>query len=205
MPDALELTLALRYLRARQASRFASFMSLASMIGIAIGVCALITILSVMNGFEAELRGRLLGLQTEASVAARSGGLSDWMQLRDRVLELPEIVGAAPSVSVEGMANADGRLVPVLIEGIDPELERSISSLDESMVSGRLDALASDDFGVILGRYLALDLGVEAGDDIVVLVPRPTAAGVQPELVRLRVVGVFNAGVPEYDGGVGWM
>lgn len=205
MPKPLEFSIALRYLRARQASRFASFMSIASMIGIAIGVCALITILSVMNGFESELRTRLLGLQAEVSVRGSDGALTDWQSLRERVLEDGDVVAVSPTVTAEGMANVQGRLVPVLIEGIEPQLERTVSALDESMVDGDIADLTAGSDGIVLGRFLALDLAVTVGDDVVLLLPQPSAQGVRPVLFRMRVVGVFSAGVPEYDSGVGWV
>lgn len=175
------------------------------MIGIAIGVCALITILSVMNGFESELRSRLLDLQAEGSVAAREGQLEGWQSLRERVQNLPNVVGVSPGASAEGMANVDGRLVPILIEGIDPELESAVSEVDASVIRGRLTDLAPGVNGIVLGRYLSLDLGVDIGESVVVLIPQPSAGRVVPKLARVSVVGIFDAGVPDYDSGVGWM
>ncbi|MEL7023677.1 MAG: lipoprotein-releasing ABC transporter permease subunit [Pseudomonadota bacterium] len=205
MPTALELSLAMRYLRARQASRFASFMSVASMIGIAIGVCALITILSVMNGFESELRSRLLDLQAEGSVASANGPLQDWQAVRDRVLDVPGVVAVSPGAGAEGMANVDGRLVPILIEGIGPELESQVSAVAGSLIRGSLSELQAGQNGIVLGRYLALELGVNVGDSVVVLIPQSNSGRVTPELSKVRVVGMFDAGVPDYDSGVGWM
>lgn len=175
------------------------------MIGIAIGVCALITILSVMNGFESELRTRLLGLQAEVSVRSYDGALLDWQSLRQQVLEDRDVVAVSPTVTAEGMANVQGRLVPVLIEGIEPQLERTVSALDESMVDGDIADLTAGSDGIVLGRFLALELAVTVGDDVVLLLPQPSPQGVRPMLFRMRVVGVFSAGVPEYDSGVGWV
>ncbi len=197
--------IALRYLRARQSTRFASFISAASLLGVSIGVAALITILSVMNGFENELRDRLLGMQAQATVTGPDGRLLDWAAARDVALSNARVSAASPQVSVEGMANVNGRLIPLLAEGLAPELEQGVSNIASTIISGSLAELRPGSDNIILGRYLALDLGVSDGDSIVLLVPEATSTGVIPRLRRLTVVGRFDSGVPEYDAGVGYL
>ncbi|MEM7610894.1 MAG: lipoprotein-releasing ABC transporter permease subunit [Pseudomonadota bacterium] len=201
----VELMIALRYLRARQSARFASFISFASLLGVAIGVAALITILSVMNGFEAELRERLLGMQSQATISAQDGRLDDWPSVREAVLQDSRVRGAAPVVTMEGMANVGGRLLPVLAEGLDPSVDSEVSRIASAMIAGSLEDLLPGARRIVIGRFLALDLGVGVGDDLVLLVPRPVATGVEPALHRLTVSGLFDSGVPEYDSGVAYL
>ena len=200
-----ELMIALRYLRARQSARFASFISAASMLGVAIGVAALITILSVMNGFENELRARLLGMQSHATLTAAEGDIGDWRALRQRVLAVAGVEHAMPAVEIEAMANVDGRLVPVFAEGIAPDLEGAHGGIAASLTSGRLTDLAAGSGNVVLGRYLALELGVVPGDDVTLLLPIATPNGIVPRLRRLTVSGLFDSGVPEYDAGAAYL
>ena len=206
MLSAVELMLALRYLRARQSTRFASFISIASLFGIALGVTALITILSVMNGFERELRDRLLDLQAELTLTAdASAGMPDWRERREEALERASVLAVTPYVGVEAMARAGGRLVPILVEGIDPQLEEAAAGIADSLRQGTLSSLRAGRRQIVLGRFLALDLGVGVGDAIVLLVPRLQDGTVRPRLVQFAVAGIFDGGVPEYDAGVGWV
>jgi lipoprotein-releasing system permease protein len=198
----VEFGIAARYLRARSSTRFASFITGASTLGVAIGVAALITILSVMNGFEAELRDRLLGMQAQATISAADGPLTDWQTLVGRLQGAEGVTGAAPVVSLEGMANVDGRLVPVLVEGLAPEYESRVSDIADSIVAGSLDGLQPGSRRIILGRYLSLELGVIPGDELVLLIPRPAGDLVEPLLRRFVVSGIFDSGVPDYDAGL---
>ncbi|MEL6448070.1 MAG: lipoprotein-releasing ABC transporter permease subunit [Pseudomonadota bacterium] len=203
MSRPVELLIALRYLRGRQTSRFASFISAASMLGVAIGVAALITILSVMNGFESELKRRLLDVQAHAVITGEGGRVDDWPRVAATLEQDPRVQAAAPQVTIEGMANAAGQLVPVLAEGIVPEaLEEE---LGDNIVVGSLDALEAGAGRIVLGRYLALDLGVAPGDDIVLLVPRNEAGDIRPTLTRFAVVALFESGVPDFDASVAYL
>ncbi len=196
----LELGIGLRYLRARRRTRFASFITLASMLGIAVGVTALIVILSVMNGFETELRERLLGMTAHARLASPDGAaLTDWASLREDVLKQADVTAAAPVTPVEGMIRANGALHPVLIEGIDPELEPSVSRIADNLLRGTLDDLEPGANNIILGRILALKLGVIPGDLVRVLVPVPSGRRLSAELRSFNFVGVFEAGVQDHD------
>lgn len=195
----LELGIGLRYLRARRRTRFASFITLASMLGIAVGVMALIVILSVMNGFENELRQRLLGMTAHARISASEGALEDWGAIRDEVLSLDAVAGAAPVTVIEGMIRNESTLYPVLVEGIDPDLEGSVSDIEKNIVVGSLDSLTSGSGNIILGRILMLRLRVMPGDKIVVLVPAVAGNTIRPELRSFTVSGMFEAGVQEHD------
>ncbi|MEL6868748.1 MAG: lipoprotein-releasing ABC transporter permease subunit [Pseudomonadota bacterium] len=205
MIASVELMIALRYLRARQSTRFASFISFASLLGVAIGVAALITILSVMNGFEQELRSRLLGVQAHASISGVDGVLPDWRARRAQILAAPDVVSVRPAVSVEGMASVDGRLIPLLAEGLDPALEGADSDIAQAVVAGSLQALAPGSRSMIVGALLALDLGVAPGDSITLLIPRANDGVVEPRLVRFRIAGLFDSGVSDYDTGVAYL
>jgi len=199
MKGPLELAIGLRYLRARRRTRFVSFITLASSIGIAIGVAALIVILSVMNGFENELRGRLLSMSAHASVTGADGTLERWPQVLDRVRAEPGVLAAAPYVEFEAMARSRAGLQPLFVTGIDPALETGVSAAASSMVSGRLGRLEAGSFNIVLGRLLAINLGVRVGDEVMLLIPRLTAGEVRPELRRFHVAGVFEAGLQEHD------
>ncbi len=203
MLRAHELFVGLRYLRAKRRTRFVSFITLISLLGIALGVAALIVILSVMNGFEGELRSRLLSMSAHGSVSRPGGPLEDWRALADLVEAAPGVVAAAPVVSMEGMLAAGGDLEAVLVQGIDPAAETRLSGDTINLVEGRLDALTPGDRGIILGRLLAYDVGARLGDGIVLLIPRPVGDGtMEPALERFVMRGVFEAGLQELDEGL---
>jgi lipoprotein-releasing system permease protein len=204
MMDApFELRIGRRYLRST-GNRFLSFISLMSMVGVAIGVAVLIVVLSVMNGFEHELRSRILSLTSHATVTAFGEGLADWPAQRKLALENPRVAGVAPFVEGEALLIADneaGKSGAVTLRGIVPALEGQVSSLAERTVEGSLQSLQPGSFGVLLGAELAKQLGVRKGDAVVVAVARGsvTPAGVLPRLRRFHVVGVFRSGMYELD------
>ncbi len=199
MKGPLELAIGLRYLRARRRTRFVSFITLASSIGIAVGVAALIVILSVMNGFENELRSRLLSMTAHASVTGVDGTLERWPAVLERVAAMPGVQAAAPYVEFEAMARSRAGLQPLFVTGVDPALETGVSAAAASMVSGRLDRLQPGTFNIVLGRLLAINLGVRVGDEVMLLIPRLAEGEVRPELRRFHVAGVFEAGVQDHD------
>ena len=200
MISPVELFVGLRYLRAKRSTRFVSFITGISLAGIALGVAALIVILSVMNGFEGELRNRLLSMTAHGYVSAPAGHISNWAGVRDQMLETDGVVAAAPFVSLEGMVRAGGDLRAVFVHGVLPELEADVSGRTINFVSGDLDVLTPDSRGIVLGRALAFDLGVRVGDGVVLLIPRPDGAGgLEPVLERFVVRGAFEAGVQEHD------
>jgi lipoprotein-releasing system permease protein len=201
MINPVELFVGLRYLRAKRRTRFVSFITLISLLGIALGVAALIVILSVMNGFEGELRARLLSMSAHGTVTAADGPIRDWRPLVDRINEEPGVAAAAPLVQMEGMMQSGGDLYAALIQGVDPGYEQDLSGELVNMIEGDLDVLQPASRSIVLGRILAYDLGVRIGDGIVLLIPRPVGDGtLQPVLERFVLRGVFEAGLQDHDG-----
>ncbi|MCG3145547.1 MAG: Lipoprotein-releasing system transmembrane protein LolE [Gammaproteobacteria bacterium] len=197
----LSVSIGLRYTRAKRRNQFISFISLSSMIGVAVGVLALIIILSVMNGFEKELRARILGMASHASVQAVDGTLQDWRPLLEKLRRQPHVVGAAPYIRTEAMATYGGYVNGVVVQGVDPALEGQVSIIGQKMIEGRLEALEPGRFGVVLGGALARSLRANVGDKVMIISPQPvaTAAGNIPRSKRFTVVGVFEVGAQEYD------
>jgi lipoprotein-releasing system permease protein len=201
MINPVELFVGLRYLRAKRRTRFVSFITLISLIGIALGVAALIVILSVMNGFEGELRGRLLSMSAHGSVTRVGGLTEDWENLVEQVSSEPGVTAAAPFVQMEGMIQAGRELYGVLVHGVDPLYEKPLSGEMINMVEGDLDVLQAGSRSIILGRILAYDLGARIGDGVVLLIPRPVGDGtLEPVLERFVLRGVFEAGLQDHDG-----
>jgi lipoprotein-releasing system permease protein len=200
MFNAPEWFIGLRYLRARKRTRFVSFITMISLAGIALGVAALIVILSVMNGFEGELRERLLSMTAHGYVTGDEGTLQDWPAVRDAALRQPGVVAAAPAIAMEGMIRTDRALNPVLVRGILPDLESGLAGSTVNFIQGGFEVLTSGSRGIVLGRYLALELGVRLGDGVVLLIPRPAGDGtLESVLERFVVLGVFGAGVQDHD------
>jgi len=200
MINPVELFVGLRYLRAKRRTRFVSFITLISLLGIALGVAALIVILSVMNGFEGELRGRLLSMSAHGTVASADGVSSDWETLVDEVVSEPGVSAAAPFVQMEGMIQSGGELFAVLVHGVDPIYEESLSGDMINMIEGDLEVLQPGTRSIILGRILAYDLGARIGDGVVLLIPRPVGDGtLEPVLERFILRGVFEVGLQDHD------
>ncbi len=200
MLNPVELFVGLRYLRAKRRTRFVSFITLISLLGISLGVAALIVILSVMNGFEGELRSRLLSMSAHGSVAAADGTTENWRPLLDQVAAEPRVEAAAPFVQMEGMIQSGRDLVAVLVHGVVPEYERELSGGMINMIEGNFDVLQPGERGIILGRVLAYNLGARIGDSVVLLVPKPVGDGtLQPVLERFVTRGIFEAGLQDHD------
>ncbi|WP_376696011.1 lipoprotein-releasing ABC transporter permease subunit [Wenzhouxiangella sp. EGI_FJ10305] len=200
MYQPLSIYVGLRYLRAKRRNHFISFISLISMGGIALGVMVLITVLSVMNGFEKELRERILGMISHATIEGYERRLSDWESLLEQVREHPSVVGAAPYVEQETLIKGRGT-AGAQVRGIDPDLEPSVSEIDEVMRHDGVTALVPGEWRVMLGSGLASRLGVREGDSVTIFAPeiRATPAGVVPQVRRFEVAGIFEAGVQQYD------
>jgi lipoprotein-releasing system permease protein len=200
MTHTAELFVGLRYLRAKRRTRFVSFITLISLAGIALGVAALIVILSVMNGFEGELRSRLLSMTAHGYVTGNGGNLDGWPEIRDEMLREPGVTAAAPIVQMEGMIRTDRSLNAVLVNGILPEQEALVSGRMMNFIEGGFDDLTADSRSIVLGRFLALELGVRIGDGVVLLIPRPAGDGtLESVLERFVVRGVFEAGLQDHD------
>jgi lipoprotein-releasing system permease protein len=191
----------LRYTRAKRRTQFISFITLTSVLGIALGVTALITVLSVMNGFEAELRERILGMTSHATITGRYGQLDDWQTLEQKLKDYPHVQGTAPFINGQVMINADRRVSGTMLSGILPEYEGKVSEVADKMKTGKLSNLIPGEYGIVLGAELANYLGVITGDKITVISPQinSTPAGVVPRMRRFTVVGTFQVGMYEYD------
>jgi lipoprotein-releasing system permease protein len=203
----IELFIGLRYTRAKRRNHFISFISLTSMIGIALGVTALITVLSVMNGFEEELRTRILGMASHASVGGADGRLQDWRLAAAEVERHPNVIGTAPFVRGETMLANAGRVSGAVVQGILPEAEPRVSEVGSHMKEGRLELLRAGEYNIILGQELAWNLGVRVGDQVTVITPQAqfSPTGVLPRLRRFTLVGIFEVGMYEYDRGIAFI
>ncbi len=197
----LILFIGLRYTRAKRRTRFISFITLTSISGIALGVAALITVLSVMNGFEAELRERILSMTSHASISGWHGKLTDWRRLKPILEEEPDILGWAPFVQGQVMLNAGQRVSGTVLSGIQPELESRVSDVADHMIEGDMSQLKAGEYGIVLGAELASFLGVVPGDKVTLITPQinSTPAGILPRLRRFTVTGLFKVGMYEYD------
>jgi lipoprotein-releasing system permease protein len=200
MLNPVELFVGLRYLRAKRRTRFVSFITLISLAGIALGVAALIVILSVMNGFEGELRNRLLSMSAHGKVTRAEGVIEDWRPLVATVGDEDGVAAVAPFVQLEGMIQTGRELHGVVVHGVDPAFEQALSGAQINMVEGSLDSLKPGSRSIILGRILAFDLRARLGDGVVLLIPRPVGDGtLEPILERFVLRGVFEAGLADHD------
>jgi lipoprotein-releasing system permease protein len=201
MFQPLSVFIGLRYVRSRQHKFFVSLITWVSLAGVSLGVAALIVILSVMNGFEGELRERLLSLNAQAHVTATGVAASDGERaLRERLQRLPGVVGVAPYIELTALAVRLPEMLPVVLRGIDPGLEAGVADVRPLLVEGELGALQPASDAVILGRDIADQLGVRVGDRITLLVPTAAANGTpEPRLREFTVGGVFQAGLEDHD------
>ncbi len=197
----------MRYTRAKRKNHFISFISLTSMIGIALGVAALIVVLSVMNGFQQELRTRILGVASHLQVTGSQNRLEDWQTVVEQVSSQPEVVASAPFVDAQAMLSHGQAVHGVIVRGVLPDLENTVADLGQHMRTGQLTDLKSGDFGIVLGSDLAYSLGVRMGEKVVVMAPQGqfTPTGVVPRLKQFTVVGIFEIGMYEYDAGLALM
>lgn len=196
----LSLFMGLRYLRAKRRNHFISFISMTSMIGLTLGVLAMIVVLSVMNGFQQEMSRRILGLVPHATLTAQQP-LDDWQALAAKVAEHPAVTGVAPYAELEGMLSYRGAMQPVLINGVDPAYEDQVSIIGRSMQSGDLSDLKAGENGVVLGSLTARRFGLRVGDKLTLIVPEvgSVPGGITPRMHRLTVAGIFAVGA-ELDG-----
>lgn len=192
----LALCIGLRYTRSKRGNRFISFISLTSMLGIALGVAVLITVLSVMNGFDEQIHKRFFGMAPQLTVTSFDGRLQNWQPLLKTVQQTPGITGGAPFVGGQGLLSAAGQNLPAIVTGIAPQQESKITQLASSMTHGKLSDLKPGRFGIILGRGLARRLALNIGDKVTVMIPQTTVSpiGIQPRFKRFTLVGIFSAG-----------
>jgi len=197
----LSLFIGFRYTRAKRRNHFVSFITLSSFAGIAIGVWALITVLSVMNGFQSEIRERILGMAAHATISGMNGLLKQWQSMNSIIEQQPHVLGSAPYILREGMLSNGSNVHGALIRGVDPAIEKKVSDVSENMYRGSYDALSDKKYNIILGRYLARSIGAVVGSKVIMVTPSAniTPAGIMPRLKRFTVVGIFEMGHNQYD------
>lgn len=191
----------LRYIHARQHGGFVSFITFSSFIGIAIGVWALITVLSVMNGFQLEIRDRLLSMTAHATISSAYGSMREWKLIQKQIEQHKEVLATAPYILREGMLILDDNVRGVGIRGIDPLQEVKVSQIKDKIISGTYTALHNTRYGILLGKYLARSLGAMVGSKVTLVIPslNVTPVAVSPRMKRFTVVGIFEVGHSQYD------
>ena len=196
-----ELFIALRYTRTKRRNHFISFISLISMLGMALGVCALIVVLSVMNGFQKEIRTRILGIAPHLQVNAESNDLVDWQPTLQVIKSHPQVVAAAPFINGQGMISFDQNVQGVMVRGILPQDEKRVIDISNKMKFGSLNDLQANGFGIALGSDLARSLGAHVGDKVLLISPQGqvTPAGMMPRLKQFHVAAIFEIGMAPYD------
>ena len=205
--NSFPLFVGLRYTRARQRTRFISVISLISVIGIALGMTVLITVLSVFNGFQREVRTRMLSAVAHVQISGLGDTLRDWRGVAAAAAKHPHVIAAAPYVSAQGLLTSGGNVRGAILRGIDPALEDKVSEIGSHMRSGTLQDLRSGEYNVALGAPLARALGVRTGDRVVLVAPQGqvTPAGILPRLRQFTVIGIFEIGHYEIDSGLAVM
>ena len=200
----IEVHIGLRYTKARRRNNFISIFSLISIIGIMLGVLVMITVLSVMNGFQKEVRERILGAASHITIKGIDGSVDDWPEIMASTAKHPQVVGSAPFIRTEAMLTNGQYVNAAFIRGIDPALENNVSDVQKGILAGSFDDLKPGDFKIYLGKYLARALGVYLGDKVTMVTPQAavTPAGILPRLKRFTVAGIFETGHNQYDSGL---
>jgi lipoprotein-releasing system permease protein len=190
----LALTLGWRYTRAKSKSHFVSFISLTSMLGIALGVAVLITVLSVMNGFDVEIHNRFFAMAPSVTINGRDDGIANWPSLKAQLEKDPRVIAAAPFIGTQGLVSFQGQVQPLVLSGVDMKEEQGFSELSNKLLMGKL--LPAPEFGIWIGENLAQTMGLMVGDKLTVMLPQatPTPVGMIPRFKRFTVAGIFSAG-----------
>lgn len=196
MYKPLYLFIGQRYIKAKKKNHFISFISLSSMLGIALGVMVLITVLSVMNGFSREIRNKMLSVNPHVTIKSFDGPLHMWQSIIGRLKDHVEIKGAAPYILAQGMLAHQGHVQPVIVRGIDPDMVNQVFPISKDMLDGSLDSINKSDFHILIGVHLAQSLNATVGSQITMLVPEAIISpiGVIPRLKRFIVGGIFETG-----------
>ncbi len=196
-----ELFIGLRYTRAKRRNHYISFISLSSLLGITLGMTALITVMSVMNGFQKEIRTRILGVASHIQVSGVNEKLADWQGVASEAIKHPQVEAAAPYVSAQGMVSFNQVVRGVLVRGVLPSTEDKVADFSRMMISGELNNLVPGEFGIVVGAELAQSLGASKGDKIILISPQGqmTPVGILPRLKQFTITGIFKAGHFEYD------
>lgn len=197
----LELFIGSRYLRAKRRNHFISFISFISVFSLALGITLIITVLSVMNGFQFEIKDRILSMTAHATVLELDGKLSNWQKVEKDLEGRTEIKGSAPYVQGQGMMVHGKQVTGAMITGIDPQLESKVSRIGAHLQNAELNVLKAGEFGILLGSDLATYLGVDVGEKVTLITPEATVtpAGILPKFRRFTVVGIYKVGMPQYD------
>ena len=201
----ISLYIGLRYTRARRSNHFISLIALVSMIGLTLGVAVLITVLSVMNGFDRELKNRVLGMVPQATISSNQI-LTDWPQLAKKIEGHPHVTGVAPFTQLQGMLTAQGQVAGIMVSGIEPSYEKKVSIIQNHMVAGSIDSLKKGEYGIVLGKQMTDALGLGLNDSVTLVLPEatPSPAGVVPRFKRFKIVGIFSIGA-EVDSMMGYI
>jgi lipoprotein-releasing system permease protein len=196
-----ELYVGLRYTRAKRRTHFISFISFISIAGIALGIWALISVMSVMNGFEKEIRARILGAAAHIQVLGGEGGIADWSRLSQEVSTHPEVIASAPFVNAQGLLSTGTAVRGVFVRGVVPEMENKVAEFGQAMKAGRFEDLRPGEFGIAIGITLARGLRLHVGDRVTLISPQGqvTPAGLMPRLKQFTVVGIFQMDHNEFD------
>lgn len=199
-----ELLIGLRYTRAKRRNHFISFISLISMLGIGLGVAALIVVLSVMNGFQTELRTRILGVASHIQISGEANELADWPRVLQAAQKHTQVRGAAPFIQAQGLLSFDQTVRGSVVRGVLPQEEEKVADFEQHMKVGSLENLKAGEFGIVLGADMARALRVFEGDKVTLIAPQGmvTPAAVLPRLKQFTVVGIFEVGMFEYDNGL---
>ncbi len=201
MFSKFELLVGLRYLRAKQKNSFVSFISLVSIIGIALGVAALITVLSVMNGFQREIRNKIIGVTSHMQIISAANALSNWQDTGKLTMKNKEVLAYAPYIDGQGLISFSGSVSGILIRGVEPEYEPKVDDITNKVVQGTFKSLESDSFNIVIGKELARQLGATLGDKITLITPdgQITPTGMIPRLKQFTISGIFDSHMYEYD------
>ncbi|MBL79990.1 MAG: lipoprotein-releasing system transmembrane subunit LolC [Nitrosomonadaceae bacterium] len=201
MPSSYELFIGLRYTRAERRNHYISFISLISLLGITLGMTALITVMSVMNGFQEEIRTRILGVASHIEISGMNEKLANWQEIANTAAKHPQVEATAPYVNAQGMVSFNQIVRGVLIRGIQPKMEDKVANFSQMMISGDLNNLKPKEFGIVIGAELAQSLGASKGDKIVLISPQGqiTPVGILPRLKQFTITGIFKVGHFEYD------
>lgn len=196
-----ELFVGLRYTKAKRKNHFISFISLTSMIGIGLGVAALIVVLSVMNGFQTELRSSILGVASHIEVSTYNNALVNWQDVAQTVQKQPNVMASAPYINAQGMLSYRQYVQGVIVRGVLPSEESKVSDIASNMQVGDLPALKAGEFNMVLGVKLARMLGVQVGEKVTLMAPQGqyTPAGVVPRIKQFNLVGLFSTGNDSFD------
>ena len=195
MFNSVTTFISFRYLKGKRRNRFISFISLASMVGLSLSIAVLITVLAVINGFESELQKRVLGLVPQAKLYGYEG-VGDWQSIATQVIEFDGVEGVAPMIELQGMLTANKQLKPVFVTGIEPQYEKEVSIISRFLTDGSLENLKAGEYGIVLDKKLAEELGVSLGERVTLVMPEAivSPAGLVPRYKRFRLVGVFDTG-----------